>query len=183
MKPIAGINRDVNPIDQPPNTLRFAANGVISESTGLAMNIRDELAWDDFGEDYIIAGRCTGNHYLYYFVANTTSGNGEIWRVNPDISGSAELIIIDSNNALGIYNETDNGNLIQVVYEQNSESEEIFAWAGLFKAKILNLTKVLTDSGWVSGTPVDLGTEGYVEKDFLLFPEGQLLNPQTSIQD
>ena len=40
MKPIAGLNRDVNAIDQPQDSMRYAANGVISEKTGLQRTSR-----------------------------------------------------------------------------------------------------------------------------------------------
>lgn len=179
MKPIAGLNRDVNPIDQPPDTLRYAANGIISESTGLAQNIRDEKFWDNFkldGNDRYYLGQCLGDELVYVWMYNVTLLRGEIWRYDPKVpgAGAGGPIITDPGNILELDDEYASDKILQIVYQSDFEDHEVFVWAGQVRPKIIDIGGIIEDSGPI---PIDLDAAGYKTKDFLLYPEGELPNP------
>ena len=154
MKPISGLNRDVNPVDQPPNTMRYAANGTISETTGIAQNIRDEFQWEEWGVQKHIVGWHLGEHLIYVFMYDEISSYGNIYRFNPDIAGSKELIILDTLNFLEFKEEAgfeagfEGQRFLQIVYQQDFKEHEVFAWAGQTRPKILDVGKVLEDAGY-----------------------------------
>lgn len=181
MKPISGINRDNSPIDQPQGTMRYAANGIISETTGVAQNIRDDFEFDtNLPAGFTMHGWVLGDHHVYVFGKYSTLGNqGEIWRFDPDVPNSAEQVIIDPSDFLDFDTETSR---LQFVYQEDFESHEVFAWVGDTKPRIIDIGKIIADKGWVSGdAAISLSAEGYTKNDFLLFPEGELYNPKTTI--
>jgi len=178
MKPIGGINTDVNPIDQPENTMRYAANGVISEQTGLAQSINVSQVFDNLGGLNFL-GWVLGEHNIYAFVYNPGSLRGEIWRIDPDVKDGKELIIIDPSNILELDQEV--GRMLQFVYQQDFQLHEVFAWAGQVKPKIIDIGDIIDKFG--PGLPIDLTASGYTGKDFLLFPEGGMFNPDATAVD
>ncbi len=190
MKPIAGLNRDNNPIDQPPNTTRYAANGVISEQGGSVQSIRDEKIWENFGNVPIrrFLGWCLGTELIYVWIYNPDDDQGEIWRFDGDDENSKELVIIDPSNILDLDEEAARPNgyskYLQIVFQQDFEEQEVFAWAGQVKPKIIDVGGIIEDAGWTPGDPpINLDTEGYTFRDFLLFPEGEFENPTIVVND
>ena len=176
MKPIAGLNRDITPISQPPDTMRYAANGLISESTGLATNIKDELLWDEYdplATNFL--GQCLGNTNIYIWIWNDVIGQGEIWRTDPELDGGKELVIIDPTSMLELNQEFADRKVLQIVFQQDFEEHEVFAWAGQTRPKIIDIGAIIETNLGV--TPVDLTAGGYTIKDFLLYPEGELHHP------
>lgn len=193
MKPIAGLNRDVNPLDQPDGTMRYAANGIVSEKTGLVENVQIDLEWNNgtLPLGFRFLGNALGTSHIYMFGWNTittpSGGRGEIWRIDPAVQGSEELVIIDPDNLLEFEEETgeaggyDANKILQFVFQQDFELDEVFAWCGQIRPKIVDVGQILRRAGWVTtDPPVDLTAEGYTTTEFLLFPEGGMFNPNAT---
>jgi hypothetical protein len=175
------MNRDVNPINQPEGTSRYVNNAIISEQTGLLENIRGEKLVSLI--DGNIVGMVMGNEFLYIFASY--SSVGRIYRVDIDGDQSVDLILTDSGNILdlqleGVEKEAPSSGItkyIQLVYQSDFEGHDVFSWAGQYKPKIIDIGKLIEDHG----LGLDLATEGYFKKDFLLFPESELFNPEVSL--
>ena len=55
-KLIGGINRDVNPIDQPPGTYRYAYNAINSREVGAISNELGTESFTDLPAGYLLVG-------------------------------------------------------------------------------------------------------------------------------
>jgi len=193
MKPIAGINRDVNPIDQPENTMRYAENGIISEKTGLAEGVQNNLSFDNIaGVNFL--GWVLGSYYIYIFGYDLNDHQGVIYRMDPKEKETKELIIVDIANILELDHEAGysegildpeykENKILQFVYQQDFESHDVIVFAGQVRPKLIDIGAILEDGNYVPPAPVDISGTGYKTNDFLLFPEGGMFNPDATALD
>ncbi len=98
---IKGLNIDVNPIDQPKYTYRFALNSVIEPNNlNLLSNERGNTVFIDFDNDYNILGGIyvDDNEHLIFLIHNENEAV-KIYLINTKYNTS-KLIINDPSNLL-----------------------------------------------------------------------------------
>jgi len=89
-KRLKGLYRDCEPIDQPPDTYRYAKNALLSEQVGSIMSdygISQINIFNSLGDEFVILGHVSINKgRIVIFSVNTDGTGSKISVLNPDSS-------------------------------------------------------------------------------------------------
>jgi hypothetical protein len=188
-KRLKGLYRDCEPIDQPPDTYRYANNALLSEQVGSIMSDYGLTELDvtaELGTDFTILGHVSINKgRVVIFSVNTNGTGSKISVINPDSSIDVKIQNYQLELNFSPNSEIDatykiNKDLEAVVYFTdginpprfvNIDNFEIFSSADKYnifnnieKAPIVSLRKV-NNVGGILGTGAYYFAVRYVDKD------------------
>ena len=185
-KRLKGLYRDCEPIDQPPDTYRYANNALLSEQVGSIMSdygISQINIFNSLGDEFVILGHVSINKgRVVIFSVNTNGTGSKISVINPDSSieviSTVDFLFSPTSEIDAVFRI--NKDLEAVVYFTdginpprfvNIDNFEIFSSADKYnifnnieKAPIVSLRKV-NNVGGILGTGAYYFAVRYVDKD------------------
>ena len=188
-KRLKGLYRDCEPIDQPPDTYRYANNALLSEQVGSIMSdygISQINIFNSLGDEFVILGHVSINKgRVVIFSVNTDGTGSKISVLNPDSSIDVKIQNYQLELNFSPNSEIDatykiNKDLEAVVYFTdginpprfvNVDSAELVTSGNRYnifnyieKVPTIDLTKV-NDAGGILGTGAYYFAVRYIDKD------------------
>jgi len=140
-KRLKGLYRDCNPIDQPPDTYRYANNALLTEQVGAIMS--------DYGLTQIDLSEKLGNQFIIIGYTLINNGRVVLFSVNQDETES-KISILNTDSTLKKVSDNPELNLnfkpnssIDSTYRINKKGEAIVYWTdGINPPKFINVDNV-----------------------------------------
>lgn len=140
-KRLKGLYRDCEPIDQPPDTYRYANNALLTEQVGAIMSdygLNDLDLPTEIGEDFVILGHTSiNNNRVVLFTVNSDGSGSKISILNSDGS----ILVVIKNPALNLnFSPTSQ---IEATYRINQDNEAIVYWTdGVNPPRFVNVDNI-----------------------------------------